>query len=153
MLPKSNLLKSQVNGIILLDVVSKEEFIVKNEAELYQRLMTDLEKLNLPIDEVEIELRPFSVTYYGRYFPNKHKIYVYPYRNEDGEFMRYADILCTAVHEMVHHIQHQDPNYKRRRGVMHNPQFWMLYNHFLLRAIEFSIVKREEVRNYEKAQC
>ena len=125
-----------------------------DESELYQKLMTDLEKLKLPIDEVTIELRPFSLTYYGRYFPNKQKIYVYPYDNEEGEFMKYSDILCTVIHEMVHHIQHQDPNFKRKRGIMHNPQFWQLYNHFVLRAIDLNILKREEVINYGKeAKC
>lgn len=149
MLHNSNLLKSQVNGIILLNV-SKEVFTVGDESELYHRLMTDLEKLKLPIDEVNIELRPFSTTYYGRYFPSTQKIYVYPYENEDGEFMKYSYILCTVIHEMVHHIQHQDPNFKRRKGIMHNPQFWQLYNHFVLRAIDLNILKREEVINYGK---
>ena len=121
-----------------------------SQEELYHKLLTDLKTLNLPIDEVDIVLRPYSKTYYGRYFPNTQKIYVYPYENEAGEFMKYSDILCTAIHEMVHHIQHQDPNFKRRRGVMHNPQFWKLYNHFLDRAIKLNIIKREEVRNYGK---
>ena len=151
MLHNSNLLKSQVNGIILLDV-SKEDVTVEDEAELYQRLVLNLEELRLPIEEVNIELRPFSKTYYGRYFPSTQKIYVYPYENEYGEFMKYSDILCTVIHEMVHHIQHQDPNFKRRRGIMHNPQFWQLYNHFVLRAIDLNILKREEVKNYGKEE-
>ena len=152
MLHNSNLLKSQVNGIILFSS-NKEEYKV-DEAELYQRIMFNLVEMGMPIDEVTIELRPYSVTYYGRYFPNTKKIYVYPYENKEGDFMSYSDILCTIIHEMVHHIQHQDPNFKRQKGVMHNPQFWQLYNHFLDRAIDLNILKREEARNYGKeAKC
>ena len=34
--------------------------------ELQHRLITDLLNIGIPVDEVEIFLRPFSKTYYGR---------------------------------------------------------------------------------------
>ena len=56
-----------------------------NQEELVTRLLSDLAHLRLPLDEVEVVIRPFSKTYYGRYFPVhdekevKPKIYIYPY--------------------------------------------------------------------------
>ena len=37
--------------------------------ELRTRLLSDLSQLNLPIYEVDLFIRPFSKTLYGRYFP------------------------------------------------------------------------------------
>ena len=115
------------------------------ETELYQKLVGDLTLLNLPVEEVNIVLRPYSDTYFGRYFPDKQRIFVYPYKIKEGKFMCYSQILCTSIHELVHHIQYQDPNFVRKKGIMHDPQFWKLYNHFIDRAVNLGIIKREEV--------
>ncbi len=100
--------------------------------EFRHRLLTDLRRLGLPVDEVSIYLRPFSKTFYGRYFPSYDggfpKIYIYPYE-EDGSFMSYRKILETAVHEFCHHIQYST-GHKRVKGVMHDSQFWNLYNQY-----------------------
>ena len=47
-----------------------------SQEELYHKLLTDLKTLNLPIDEVDIVLRPYSKTYYGRY-PRRYKKHSY----------------------------------------------------------------------------
>ena len=119
--------------------------LILGETELYQKLVGDLTLLNLPVEEVNIVLRPYSDTYFGRYFPDKQRIFVYPYKNKEGKFMCYSQILCTSIHELVHHIQYQDPNFVRKKGIMHDPQFWKLYNHFIDRAVNLGIIKREEV--------
>lgn len=106
--------------------------------ELQHRLLTDLRSINLPVDDVEIFIRPFSKTYYGRYFPSYDnmdippKVYLYPYE-ENGEFMPYDKILETTVHEMCHHIQYVS-GHVRVKGVMHDTQFWKLYNHYMIKA-------------------
>lgn len=106
--------------------------------ELRHRLLTDLQSLSLPVDEVEIYIRPFSKTYYGRYFPTYDersippKIYLYPYE-ENGEFMSYSKILETVIHEFCHHIQYAN-GHTRVKGVMHDTQFWQLYNHYVAKA-------------------
>lgn len=107
--------------------------------ELKQRLLLDLSLLNLPVDEIDLSLRPFSKTYYGNYFPSnsedtKPRLWIYPYENTEGAFMSYDKILETGIHEMCHHIQYSDPNFNRLSGVMHDPQFWKLYNHYIDRA-------------------
>lgn len=105
--------------------------------ELRHRLLTDLQDISLPVDEVEIFIRPYSKTYYGRYFPTyagdeiPPKIYLYPYE-ESGEFMPYSKILETVVHEFCHHIQYTS-GHERVKGVMHDTQFWRLYNHYMER--------------------
>lgn len=119
------------------------------EEELLSKLLSDLSKLNLPIDEVDITLRPYSKTYYGRYFPVyddkkiNPKIYIYPYENPEGDFMSYDIILRTAIHEICHHIQYVSGSFVRSRGVMHNSQFWKLYNLYVNRAIEYKLLGGE----------
>lgn len=110
------------------------------QEELRTKLLSDLSQIKLPISEVDLSLRPFSKTYYGRYFPVyddkeiKPKIYIYPYENNRGEFMHYDLILETAIHEFCHHIQYASGSFVRMKGVMHNPQFWKLYNLYRDRA-------------------
>lgn len=126
-----------------------------SQEELYSQLLCDLQQINLPIDEVDIYLRPFSKTYYGRYFPvhndkeHKPKIYVYPYENTKGDLMSYDSIITTAIHELCHHIQYTNGSFVRVKGVMHDPQFWKLYNHYVERATRYNIIRgdiNEEVR-------
>ena len=118
-----------------------------SKEELYHRLMIDLETIKMPINEVEISIRPYSKTYYGRYFTSG-KIYLYPYKSKSGTLFTYEDIFSTAVHEMCHHIQHQDPTFKRVKGVMHDPKFWCLYNHFIDRADRLNIIRKEAITHY-----
>ena len=76
------------------------------EEELLARLLFDLSNLNLPVGEVDVSLRPFSKTYYGRYF----------------------------------HVQYTSGSFSRVRGVMHDTQFWQLYNHYCKRAVNKEIM-------------
>lgn len=122
-----------------------------HQEELRAKLLSDLLRLNLPIDEVDIYLRPFSKTYYGRYFPvyndteTKPKIYIYPYENSKGDLMSYDSILCTAIHEMCHHKQYTSGSFVRNKGVMHNPQFWKLYNFYVNRAVNYNLIGGDSI--------
>lgn len=113
---------------------------------LKTRLIFDLAHIGMPIDEVDLVLRPFSKTYYGRYFPVyddkkvRPKIHIYPYANKEGEIMKYDSILETAIHELCHHIQYTSGSFVRNRGVMHDPQFWKLYNHYVNKATKYSLI-------------
>ena len=116
------------------------------QEELLTKLLFDLTNLNLPIDEVEVSLRPFSKTYYGRYFPVhnedtlKPRIFIYPYENKNEKFMDYYKVLQIAIHEFCHHIQYTNRSFIRTRGVMHDPNFWKLYNHYCSRAVSKQII-------------
>lgn len=113
--------------------------------ELQHRLLQDLRSLRLPVDEVDVFFRPFSKTYYGRYFPaysrHRARIFVYPMSSPNGDLLSYNLVLDTAIHEFCHHIQYVD-GLVRVKGVMHNEQFWRLYNHYTSRAREIGLYER-----------
>lgn len=117
--------------------------------ELKNRLLSDLAVLNLPVCEVDLFIRPFSKTLYGRYFPVynekevRPKIYLYPYENEKEDLMSYDEILDTAIHEFCHHIQYTSGYFVRSKGVMHDTQFWKLYNHYVERAKKYQMIGGE----------
>lgn len=120
-----------------------------SQEELRTRLLSDLSLLNLPVDEVDLYIRPYSKTYYGRYFPvyddqqQKPKLYIYPYENQCGDLMSYEKILDTAIHELCHHKQYTDICFVRLKGVMHDSQFWKLYNHYIERAKRYQLMGGE----------
>ena len=120
-----------------------------SQEELKTRLLSDLSLLNLPVYEVDLFIRPFSKTYYGRYFPVyndkevRPKVYVYPYENVDKELMSYNKILETSIHEFCHHIQYTSGSFVRNKGVMHDPQFWRLFNHYVDRARKYGLLGGE----------
>ena len=120
-----------------------------SQEELKTRLLFDLSQVNLPVDEVNLFIRPFSKTYYGRYFPVydenevKPKIYVYPFENVNNDLMEYDTILETSIHEFCHHIQYTSGSFVRNKGVMHDTQFWKLYNHYTERARKYRLIGGE----------
>ncbi len=116
------------------------------EKTLMTRLLSDMSSLGLPVCEVDVIFRPYSKTYYGRYYPSvneatKAKIAIYPYEIP-GEFMEYNHIVKTGVHEFTHHLQYTSGFYVRRKGIMHNQQFWELYNYYIDRAYRFGILEK-----------
>lgn len=106
---------------------------------LKKRLFSDIVSLGFPLEEVSVYFRPFSKTFYGRYFIEDKKIFIYPYKNKKGEFLEYSHILGTFIHEFCHHMQFQDSSYKRKRGVMHNADFWRMYNSYKKKAKSLGI--------------
>lgn len=116
--------------------------------DLQHRLLPDLRELNLPVDEVDVFFRPYSKTYYGRYYPSKDetvikpRLFVYPFENQRGKLLPYDIILSTAIHELCHHIQHTSGQ-PRRKGVMHDAEFWKLRNHYVNRARRLHLITSE----------
>lgn len=117
-----------------------------NQEELLARLLSDLTQLNLPVNEVDLIIRPYSRTLYGRYFPVydekrvRPKIHIYPYKNKNAELLDYSMIIDTAIHEFCHHIQYSSGTFKRVKGVMHDTEFWKLHHHYTERARKYQIV-------------
>ena len=122
---------------------------MSNRDELKTRLLSDLCLINMPVDEIDLFIRPFSKTYYGRYFPvynediARPKIYVYPHEEDNIHFIDYDLILETVIHEFCHHIQYTSGSFTRNKGVMHDPQFWKLYNHYVDRARKYNLIGGE----------
>ena len=113
--------------------------------ELYHRLLRDMRAIGIPLN-FTFELKPYSKTYFGRYDPNSDKITVYVYEDKSRtRMMSYKDILLTSIHEAVHSIQWHDQSFVRRKGVMHNAEFFRLYNMYSDRAK--SILLLREVKH------
>lgn len=116
--------------------------------ELSNRLMTDITSLGLN-DGFELEIRPYSKTYFGVYNPNCDKIVLYVYEDKNCKHLYpYWNILVTFIHEIAHHIQWTDPDFVRVQGVMHNEQFYRIFNRYKERAKALMLLR--EVQN-EKA--
>ena len=68
-----------------------------SEEELQHRLFTDLQKLRLPVDEFAIVIRPYSKTFYGRYFPEYNgkiaEVRVYPYKFKKPNLEFYKRVM------------------------------------------------------------
>lgn len=96
--------------------------------ELYTALLRDLESLGVDTSKFKLVLRPYSKSYYGRYFSKTKKIFLYIYRDENLMYLfPYKQLLETALHEAVHAIQYSQKNYVRVKGVMHDTEFKTLF--------------------------
>lgn len=118
-----------------------------SEEDLMTRFLCDLSNLGLPVNEVDVVFRPYSKTFYGRYYPSvnedkkKPRVVIYPYE-VNGEFMDYNIIIENGVHEFIHHLQYVSGSFIRRKGVMHDTNFWKLYNFYMKRAYKLGIAEK-----------
>lgn len=114
----------------------------------------DLRDLGLPIEEFDIEFYPkFCKSFYGKYFPIRYLktlknnkrvkpyIKIYP-MTASGDLMNYEKILETAIHESIHHLQHTNLKWKRKRGVMHDLDFYKLFNYYKMKRRELIEIDR-----------
>lgn len=102
-------------------------------------LKSDIRVLGLPTD-FDIEFRGYSKTYYGRYFIYDKKIVVY-ILNRKGEKIPYHHILDTVLHEAIHHYQHHhEEGFVRLKGVMHNANFYKIYNEKVSKLKEWEVI-------------
>lgn len=118
-----------------------------SEDDLMTRFLSDLSAIGLPVNEVEVVFRPYSKTYYGRYYPSvnenvkKPRVVIYPYE-VNNDLMDYNLILTNGVHEFIHHLQYTSGYFVRRKGVMHDPHFWKLYNFYMNRAYRLGLIEK-----------
>ena len=85
-----------------------------------------LKSVGLPTD-FHLDLRGYSDNYWGLYYPEKKQVVIYVL-DEIGEYLPYYSILCTAIHEAIHHFQHSKPDFVRVKGIMHDSEFKELEN-------------------------
>ena len=113
--------------------------------ELCYRLLSDLRKIGIT-ESFSLELRPYSKTYFGRYDPNLNKIVLYVYEDSKRtRFLPYEDLLNTLIHEAVHCIQWSSESFVRRKGVMHDAEFYSLLNSYTDKAKSMLLLK--EIRD------
>ncbi len=118
--------------------------------ELYDSLISDLRLLELPVEEFDLVIRPYSKTYWGRYFyaynGKKAQVRVYPYRTKGNKVMfPYQTILYHTIHEVCHHIQFTLPGFVRKKGVMHDPEFYRILDEKISKAEELNLLDRKRV--------
>lgn len=114
--------------------------------ELYNALLNDLYKLGFNIHSFKLVLRPYSKSYFGRYYIATKEIYLYVFEDEKlKRFLPYYQLLDTLIHEAVHAKQSSNKNFVRKRGVMHDPEFKTLYNKYHKKMLELRAEKEREV--------
>lgn len=124
--------------------------MVSRVGDLQDRLISDVACLGLDLD-FDLELRPYSKNYFGVYNPNNDKIVLYVYQDRNKKHLYpYWTILSSFIHEIVHYIQWNDPNFVRNKGVMHDTQFYGLYNSYIDKMK--SVLLLREVVHSEKAR-
>ena len=113
--------------------------------ELHHRLLTDLRKVGIN-ESFRLELRPYSKTYFGRYDPNVDKVTLYVYEDKScTRYIKYEDLFMTLIHEAIHCIQWHDNTFVRRKGVMHDAEFYRLFSEYKDKAK--SILLMREIRH------
>lgn len=109
--------------------------------ELYHKLLRDIKSIGLPTN-FTLELREYSKTYFGRYDPNSNTVTLYVFQDSScTTLFDYEDLLLTFVHEIVHCIQWHDSSFVRRKGVMHDVDFYRLLNIYSDRVKAQSLLK------------
>lgn len=117
---------------------------------LKKALISDLEKLGICCSDFELELRPYSKNYYGRYYTNRELVVVYVYRDKEKTTpFDYSDIFSTVLHEVCHHLQWSNPEWVRLKGVMHDKAFWDMWTKYM-KAHRDSIKDPERREVYDK---
>lgn len=111
------------------------------------KLIRDLRLLGIDTDGFTLLLKPFSKSYYGRYKVQIKQIVVYIYSDKDCKnLIPYDRLFETTLHEAIHHIQWSSKDFKRIKGVMHNKEFYLLYNRYLMK---YRIYKLAKHRRFE----
>lgn len=93
------------------------------EESLYQKLVEIS-----GVTDFHLELKPsYSKWYWGKYFTKRCVIRLYAL-DEYGNQYPDEDLIREGLHELTHHIQyHHIPFWKRKKGVMHDAEFWELF--------------------------
>ena len=135
--------------------------VLCSKESLKEWLLFDLKNIGISISNEELEIKPYSSSCYGRYNVNKGKIIVYMYSDKECTTpYPYAELMETTIHEAVHYIQHHDPNFVRFKGVMHNAEFYHLYNEYsktfntiwLSRKLRRNMSERKKIKNVRVGQ-
>ena len=107
---------------------------------LLNKIISDLKLMGLNL-RLPIILRPYSKTMWGYYDADKDWIVLYAYSNKSRtRFVHYNILFRTILHEYVHVLQRKSSVWKRYNGVMHDAEFWKIYNYLTSLAVERGII-------------
>lgn len=101
--------------------------------DLKARLLQDLQDAGVPLC-FELCIKDYSKTLYGCYRTKTNRVYLYYWEDSaKTKHYTYEHLLEKAVHEAVHAQQWHDPSFIRVRGVMHDEEFYSLYEMYMTR--------------------
>ncbi len=124
----------------------------KERVALTVRVLKDLKLLGLSPHKLKYDLcfKNYSSCYFGKYIRPRNKdflpkIFIYLYKDSNNtELYSYKDIISTVIHEVCHHIQWSNPDFVRVKGVMHNKEFWDLWNSYMNKYYELTNEEKGE---------
>lgn len=112
--------------------------------ELKDRLESDLKSLGL-LDVADIELDFYNKNYEGHYYPDRNLVRVYAFYDKMLKTPYSYDYLFRNIlHELAHSIQYNSPGFVRYAGIMHNEDFWKIYNKLVNFAVKKGVVCSDE---------
>lgn len=113
---------------------------------LRSRILSDLKLMGLTV-RLPIIFRPYSKTMWGYYDVSKDWIVIYAYSDKSRKrFVHYNILFRTILHEYVHALQRKASAWKRYKGVMHDAEFWNMYNFLVSVAVERGILYGKSAR-------
>lgn len=101
---------------------------------LHRKLLKDLKKVFKGVDlpEFTLTLKGYSSRSYGKYKPDTRTIVLYCYEDkQETRLYAYDHLLNILIHEIVHHLQWSDESWTRKKGIMHDTQFYELLNKYV----------------------
>lgn len=111
----------------------------KERVALTIKILKDLKLLGLSPSKLKYDLqfKNYSSCYYGKYLRPRNneylpKVFIYLYKDpHNKELFEYKELISTVIHEICHHLQWSNPDFVRVKGVMHNKEFWDLWNKYM----------------------
>ena len=105
-----------------------------------KRLLDSLKMLGVNTDSFRLVLKGYSKSLWGKYHPDRREIVLYIHKDSTGTLRGFEDLLESLIHEYVHHLQWTGKYYVRVKGIMHNEDFWKLYNHYMYLAVQNKLI-------------
>lgn len=114
--------------------------------ETERKIISVLRAIGVPVSKFELRVKEYSKTYYGVYRAKTNRAFVYMYKDKECT-SRYSfdELMRTAIHESCHAIQWNDTKFMRKKGIMHDSDFWCMYNTLLGRY--YRLKEMQEVKD------
>lgn len=105
-----------------------------------KELLNCLEEIGGCTNTFNLLLKGYNKRLWGKYDPSTKNIILYIHCDSFGGIRDKEDIIECLIHEYVHHEQWNNPLFIRKKGVMHNKDFWERYNTYINLAIKKKII-------------
>lgn len=103
--------------------------------ELESLIVGVLNSVGIDTSTMHFKLKLYSKRNLGVYHPNTKNVFVYLTNKLDAqgnpiEIKPLKELVLVAIHESCHHLQWEDLSFERIHGVMHNDEFWEMYEDY-----------------------